>query len=861
MVRLTGTHNNILGDSYKIEVIDKTGGTSGIFEFSGDGYDVTPIGEPKNPHKIFNPSQCTFTMRIDPGNGAHSSFIEDLKNSPENRFFVKAYHDGFLDFAGPIKMDAVSYQDVPKVYDFTIVASDGISGTAGIDYSDDGEAYSGRQTYMEHISNIIQKIGVEDLYDGDDAITVVVNWYAEEMPNKGTDNPWDMASVDHELFIKRGEDGSPIFMKCMRVLEILLTPWHACLRYGQGRWWIEQINERANSAFVGWTYDAAGAIRQGQTFNLDSLIEQNKGNWKNSKFSMRGRSYGFIPALREVNVNYTFDEEIAAVSKDLSWNDASGDVCSPYALGVAQSDDVVVRVTGQLKLKSDVDLTELFDNGWLNHRFYFKMRIALIAVIDTEPLSPKYYERLIDEIDFLHFDVKDGAWGDYDEVKYIDIVGPIIERKDNGRFIYVPIEFETKKTQSMTGFVVRYLTCFELDDVKIAGETSIHAVKPGLYETTWAFENVEVFVVDPAALEGKAKSRTEIIKGQGSTDNTAVIDIDTILGDKRTAKNSIFVYDGTDYVVPTMWGVGSDMTHESILELLIDEILSIRTKPMEVANMEITGKGYTMLTTGRYAWQGTYYLFDIGTKNSQRASMRGDYFGLARVPITSIKTNISVVNKVDTYATRQSDNGAPSDIPPLDIEGITLISGDIQEGDTITSLSIPSALYNYFRTGDIVEVRDPASGLKQKFTVSADVNQGDTSISVTSVVSGANLSAESKVIFDWAYESGQTYNETKERYEFFSVDEGNVSPGATSLTVTAFTLPPASATIEQARKRLRPQRNGVKLRLVPDVASYSGPQPMRVFSFVSATNVINLHATAPVDDFDEFDVFGFEIVK
>lgn len=861
MVRLTGTHNNIVGDTYKVEIIDKTGGASGLFQFNGDGYDITPIGEPKNLHKTFNPSECTFTMRIDPSNSAHNSFVDDLKNSPENRFFVKAYHNGFLDFAGPIKMDAVYYEDVPTIYDFTIVASDGISGTAGIDYSDDGDAYEGRQTYMEHIINIIQKIGVEDLYEGDDAITVVVNWYAEEMPNKGTDNPWDMADVEHELFIKRGEDGSPIFMKCMQVLEILLTPWHACLRYGQGRWWIEQIGERVNTTFVGWTYAVDGTLRQTQTWNLDSLVEQNKANWKNSKFSMRGRRYNFIPSLREVNVNYTFDEEIAAVSKDLTWNSASGDVCSPDALGVAQSNDVVIRVVGQLKLKSDIDLTELADNGWTAHRYYFKMRIRLITVVTDEPLLPKYFERVITYADFYNPIVADGDWGDYDEVKYIDILGPIMERKDNGRFIYIPIEFETKKSAAMAGFSLRYQTCFELDGVKTVGHNSIHTEKPGLYETSWSFENVEVFVVDPAALEGKAKSRTEIIKGKGNTDNTAVVDIDTILGDKRTAKNSIFVWDGTEFVPPTMWGVGSDMTHESILELLIDEILAIRTTPMEISNMELTGKGYTMLTTGRYAWQGKYYLFDIGTKNSQRASMRGDYFALAKVPSTSVKTKVLVVNKVDTYATRQSDNGVPGDIPPLDNEGITLIGDSIQAGDTITSINIPSAVYNYFRTGDIIEVRDPATGLKQKFTVSADVNQGDTAISVNSVAATANLSLQSKVIFDWAYESGQTYNETKERYEFFSVDEGNVSLNDTELVITAFALPPTGTSIEQSRKRVRVQRNGTWLRLVADVSAYTGQQPLRVFEIDADNSKILLHATAPIDAWDEFDIYAFEIVK
>lgn len=857
---LTGEHNNLLGDTYKVEIIDKSGGASGLFTLKS-GYSINPIGEPRNPHKRFNPSECTFTMIIDPNNSAHGSFIDDLKNSPENRFFIKAWHNGFLDFAGPIKMDAVNYQDVPEKFDFNVTASDGISGTAGIDYSDNGVAYTGRATYMEHIINVIQKIGVNDLYGSDDAITVVCNVYATEMPNKGIDNPFEMMNVDHELFITRGEEGVPDFMKCMEVLEILLKPVHCCLRYGHGRWWIERIQDRVEPTFVGWTYSVDGNLRQVQTFNLDSNVEQNKYNWKNSKFSLADRRYSFLPAVREVNVKYNYDEEISRPSKDVTWNDQSIDTCTPEFLAFATDDSVIVRVTGQLRMKSDVDLTELADNGWTKHRYYFKMKIWVLAPNGGDPILPTYFERTINYTDFFNPEVEDGDWGDFEEEKDIDIISPIMERKDNGRFIYMPIVFETKKRAATKDLYINYQVCFASDGIKTIGHTDLHDEKPGLYETSWSFENVEIFVLDPNAAEGKAKTRTDKIKGVGDTDNTAVVNIETILGDKRTAKNSILVYDGSDYVVPTQWGIGSSMTHESLLELLIDEILSIRTKPLEISTMAITGAGYTILTTGRYIWDNTYYLFDVGSKNSHKAEMRGDYFGLNKVPSTSVKSTVRLITKVDTYATRMSDHGVPSDIPPIDIEGITLIGDAIQEGDTVTSINIPIATYNYFRTGDVIEVRDPSTGLKQKFTVSADVNKGDTAISVNSIAVTASLGQQSKVIFDWAYESGQTYNETKEKYEFFSVDNGNLTATDTEIQITAFTGPDATATLEEVRKRIRPQRNGVWMRLVADVSAYSGQQALRVFEWDAVNQKILLHSTAPVDDWDEFDVFCFEIIK
>jgi len=854
-VRLTGIHNSYYGDVYKIEIIDTSGGGGGVFTIRGDGYDITPVGEPSNPHKIFNPSTCSFTMLVDPRNSGHISFVEDLKSSPKNRFFIKAYHNGNLDFAGPVTMNGVTYEDVPSEYDLNIVASDGISGLSGIDYNDAGVAYTGRVTYMEHIINCLNKIGVNDLYGSTDALTVVFNWYANEMPGAGTDNPFDMMDVDHELFIKRGDDGQPIYKKCMEVIEILLTPVHCCMRYDQGKYWIENIGTRTNTTFIGWTYNLSGTQTQLQNFNLDYLVEQNKGNFKNSKFSLRGRRYRFLDPLREVQVKYRYEEEFTPVSKDVTWNNVSGDNCGPQILIGNEIDSLILRVKGLLRLKTTIDPTEQTANGFKVHRYYFKLRIRVL----TNPGSTLYteYRREIDRLSFYNLNVKEGLWGAEGDTEQIDLHSTVISEWNNGTNVYVPIIFETKELDVSMLSSLLYQVCFETDGVR---DVDGNIIDPLNYDLEWAFENVVVTAVDGDAGEGKAIEIEDNLKAVSDEQNTEVYKIETVLGDQRNQKNSILVNDGSNWVKPTGWGINGAGTHDTLIELLMDEILALRSKPMEIANMTITGKGYDIKTTGRYIWNSLIYLFDVGTKNSDRGELSGDYIALARAPVTSVKTNVKVITKVDTFATRQGDGGQ-IDIPPPPNEGISVITDIIQEGQTVTSLSIPAASYNYFRAGDIVEVRDPGTGNKQKFTVAADVNQGDTSIGVNSVASAVGLGQESKVIFDWAYESGQTYNETKEKYEFFSVDEGNVLASATELQLTAFTGPAASTPIEQARKRIRPQRNGVWMRMVADVSTYAGQQPLRVFEWDGTNQKILLHSTAPVDAWDEFDVFGFEIIK
>jgi len=854
-VRLTAIHNNYYGDTFKIEIIDKSGGGGGMFTIRGDGYDITPVGEPSNPHKVFNPSICAFTMLVDVRNSGITSFIEDLKSSPKSRFYVKCYHNGFLDFAGPITMNGVSYEDVPEDYDFTIVASDGINGTEGIDYNDDGTSYTGRQTYMEHIINILNKIGVNDLYGSTDVVTVVHDWYANEMTGVGTENPFLKMDADHELFIKRGDDGQPIFMKCMEVLGILLKPQHCCIRYDQGKYWIENIGTRVNTTFVGWTYNLSGTETQVQNFNLDHLIEQNKANFKNSKFSLRGRRYRFLDPLREVQIKYRYEEEFTPVSKDVTWNTASGDTCSPDILIANEIDTLVLRVKGLLRMKTTIDPAEQAANGFKSHRYYFKMRIRVL----TNPGSVLYteYRREIDRLYFYNLNVKEGLWGAEGDTEYIDLNSTVISEWNNGTNVYVPIIFETKELDVSSLSSLLYKVCFESDGVR---DVNGDILDPLNYDLEWAFENVVVTAVDGDENEGKAIEIEDNLKAVGNTDNTEVFKEETILGDQRNAKNSILVYDGSEWVVPTGWGVGGGGTHDTLIELWMDEILALRSSNLEIANMTITGQGYDIKTIGRYIWNGLIYLFDVGTKNSQRGELYGDFIALARAPVTSVKTNVKVITKVDTFATRQADGGQV-DIPPPPNEGISVINDIIQEGATITSLSIPAAAYNYFRTGDVVEVRDPATGNKQKFTVSADVNKGDTTISVNSVAAGASLGQQSKVIFDWAYESGQTYNETKEKYEFFSVDNGNLTATDTEIQITAFTGPDATATLEEVRKRIRPQRNGVWMRLVADVSAYSGQQALRVFEWDAVNQKILLHSTAPVDDWDEFDVFCFEIIK
>ncbi len=856
MVRLTGTHNSERGDNFKVEIIDKSGsGSNGIFTFRGNGYSVDPHGPPRDPHKRFNPSKCSFTMLMDPDNTAHSSFVDDLKNAPENRFFIKAFQNGELDFAGPIKMDAVTFEDVPFVFDFKIVASDGISGTAGIDYSDNGGAYSGRQTYLEHIINILGKIGVDFLYGSDDALTVVCNWYANEMSGVGSVNPWELCNVDHEVFITRGEDGTADFMKSIDVLDELLKPFHACIRYGNGRFWIEQITERVNATFIGYTYTIDGTLKHVKTYNLDTQIEQNKVNHTQSKFSLRGRQYSFLPALKQINISVKYKEELTKLTKDVEWSHSSADVCGPDEFIQPVPTSMYVRVKGTVRIKTTIDPVELANNGFKTHRYYFKMRIKIFRSSGGGP-ETHHYERLIDHLDFYNIKEKFAKWDD-SGIKFVEFASPVVSEFNDGTNIYFPLVFETK-VLDMTGFnsLVRTL-CFESDGIS---DENGNLLDPLNYDLEWAFENVEIAVVDANAAEGKAKSKIKKFKGTGDENNTAIVNLDTILGDNLSTQHSILVFNGSEFVQPTGWGVAGSGSHPGIIELLIDEILSLRTKPLEVANMTILGDGFEVSTIARVTWQGINYLFDIGSKISRSNFLKGSFFGLSKAPVTSTLQIVTLVEQIDVLGFQKND-GSKIDIPPKDNEGISKISEAITEGSTVASLKIPAALYNYFRIGDVIEIRDPNTGNKQTFTVAADVNQGDTEITVNSSTAAFSFGLESKVIFDWAYESGQTYNETKERYEFFSVDTGNVTEGATLLTITEFTVPAVSAPIDTARKRLRPERNGVKMRMIENVATYTGDQPLRVFERLPDTNQIKLHATAPVGPWDEFDIYGFEIVK
>ena len=90
-----------------------------------------------------------------------------------------------------------------------------------------------------------------------------------------------------------------------------------------------------------------------------------------------------------------------------------------------------------------------------------------------------------------------------------------------------------------------------------------------------------------------------------------------------------------------------------------------------------------------------------------------------------------------------------------------------------------------------------------------------------------------------------------EDYEFFSSDEGNSNIGGTTLTLTVFSLPPLS--LEELRKRVRVLRNGVEMRLMEDISSLLINQPVRVFSVTETT--IELHSTAPLDAWDEIEIY------
>jgi len=300
-VRFQNIWTSIDGQKYRVSIFDD--------EFIGeitkmniglDSYDGLTITYDSISDR-FAPilaSKCNVNISID--NDTINTLITDILSSQEERFYLKIekYNGSDYDlfWLGIILQELGNIEDKAYPFMFTLTAADCLGRLSQINYDNDGDFYTGRESFLEHIFKILEKTNLMQFFDADQEFLLTsVNWYEKDM-DSGIDfenDPLDFSSADHNNFIV-SENGTLSAMKCYEVLKQICLNFNARIFFADGKFQFLQINEYFTAEQIIRGYNKSATRVTGELLSLSKSEFSRKGFWS------------FLPSIYSTNVIYNY---------------------------------------------------------------------------------------------------------------------------------------------------------------------------------------------------------------------------------------------------------------------------------------------------------------------------------------------------------------------------------------------------------------------------------------------------------------------------------------------------------------------------------------------------------------------------
>jgi len=299
--------------NYIVEIHDTDFvGSAQTFELGAGGFSLSYAGDTNDRWATIFASQIDFTFYVQ--NGFHSSFEFALITNTEGRFSVKIFREGSLYWVGQILPDIVEILDVPTVHGrpMVIKATDGLGRLKDIDYNDAGAAYSGTETIIKHLFNILGKLNILSLMSTD-CVKTSIGWREDRMT---TGDQLALTKVDHKAFIKVDTKGALTFTNCAEMVKQLLLPFNARIIQVDGIYHVFQVGQYVTNLMTVYAYDSSGT----GTGSATSQVYQKTDNASaGDMIRLSGGRFTYLPPLLFAKVDYkhfttqnlSFDRQIS----------------------------------------------------------------------------------------------------------------------------------------------------------------------------------------------------------------------------------------------------------------------------------------------------------------------------------------------------------------------------------------------------------------------------------------------------------------------------------------------------------------------------------------------------------------------
>lgn len=644
-VRLYSEFNSSNDILYRVEIHDSLfTGTASEFTVASDGFTLNYSGETDDIVSPIISSKCEISAYNN--SDAFDDFLAVLNLHQEDRFFVRIYRKDkikdaisnyerlcliegasiedvdcvestFLDldsidvnatvsenfgelfWTGVVMQDLVSVEDLHKPTLFKLTAVDGIGRLKEEDYP----LITGESTILSFIQSAVNAIGTSDLFASDDIfLSTVVNIWDENQTYSLTSDVTSLTRFARILYRNVNEQGDVVYSKYLDILRELCIAFGARFYQRDGGFVFEQYLERAETIRRIHSYYKSGT----KAFSIDISDDVSLNQTTEIGARLAGNEFNYLPAIKRVQV--TFDQE--RVNNLLATELTFTDTTPRQDLGfVSSADNGRLQVNGELSYQLGG-----IPAGTISAFYRPVWRIEL-RVEDTSNPGTFYYlkrEWLGGTGAQLY-----GPTTWTTTASYYDIDGGIALTGSGGLYLYAPIAVVTPAlpVSGIAEIDVEFLNVYDRNN-------NVITVNPSYVETITSRKFQVAFLNDSGTLPDFT------IRSSTNTDtnikSSLVLDLGSVkLSDSLGLQDSIYVYDGADWVRSTGWRRGNSGIYTNLLALLTKEVLSLHAKPIERYNGDIVG-AYSFGV--RYFFEGGYWMPLGGSFHANDDLWSGEWF-------------------------------------------------------------------------------------------------------------------------------------------------------------------------------------------------------------------------------------------
>ena len=644
-IRLYAEFTDDLGGDWRVNIHDANfTGTTQTFVLGADGFVLRYSGDNENRYQPVIGSEVTFTLMEE--NATHTGFMDDLATASEQRFSVSIYKDP--DGANTFFWGGVLYpEQVVRPFEYfpvanTITAADDLGNLQNIKYNNNGTAYTGQASTVEHLLNCLNKLRSVQLWGATQDFLYYVNDF-KATDYTGSDQLED-TRISHYGLYNPDSNNENQFYTAFEVLENLAKVFNARIFQSQGKFWFLPVGAQKYST----TLTVEGTYKDGTAITQQSLSAAKAFS---SDFQrLNGYEYTYLAPLKEVSRTRRYNGNWPVILDGLFTEAQFGTELSDTDIDYNTGTRFAISGTFNYEFDGDGTTTGNARVG----RVLLRMRIKAGTKYFTRTVTfdGVSNELFIDPLAVLQYTSHVyGAESWSSTVGYYDIISPIFDVNEGGGFT-IPLYIPTLELPSdQVGLDIR-ISIFGRD---YAGNNDADFVA-----TADADYSITVFRADVIA--GDALGDTVEFTATNSDDARGNIDQgEVIFGDAESvnADGIIRVVIGASADSVTNWQSLNQTTQiAGINRLGVQEILSGQRKATRVQRGSVYGSII-------YPWQviddtdGDYALFEM-TYTARDLTNEVEAFLLARDTSTTT-TAIGSAIDISTPITRDpivSDAGA-----------------------------------------------------------------------------------------------------------------------------------------------------------------------------------------------------------